>query len=155
MKQFSGHVNTPSQPDPSGFDAGVEKGGFVYLAHPLFTAYKRIGAVAMLEIGERVVARALGRPRMIAASLPRAGRATLRRRAKEKRDVLHLLHATPVLRGNIRGDNVQPIQDLVTLEKIDVSLEAAGKVRAVRLVPSGESLPFQQKKGRVTFTVPT
>ena len=137
-KHFSGHVNTPSQPDPSGFDAGSENGAFVYMAHPLFTAYKRIGAVAMLEIAEKVVAHALGRPRMIETSLPRAGRATLRRQAKEKRDVLHLLHATPALRGNIRGDNVQPIQDLVTLSDIAVSVEVDKKVRGVRLVPSGE-----------------
>ena len=117
-KHFSGHVNTPSQPDPSGFDAGSENGAFIYMAHPLFTAYKRIGAVAMLEIAEKVVAHALGRPRMIETSLPRAGRAAIRRQTKEKRDVLHLLYATPVLRGNIRGDNVQPIQDLVMLSEI-------------------------------------
>ena len=62
---------------------------------------------------------------MIETSLPRAGRATLRRQPERKRDVLHLLHATPALRGTIRGDNVQPIQDLVTLSDIDVSVEAS------------------------------
>ena len=154
MRQFSGHVNTPSQPEPSGYDAGSEKGGFIYLAHPLFTAYKRIGAIAILEIVEKVVAHALGRPRMIDTSLPRAGRATLRRQEKEKRDVLHLLHATPALRGSIRGDNVQPIQDLVTLPDIAVSVEADRKVRSVKLVPTGEALPYQQKKGRISFIVP-
>jgi hypothetical protein len=153
-KHFSGHVNTPSQPDPSGYDAGSEKGGFVYLAHPIFTAYKRIGAVAMLEIAERLIERALGTRRLIETSLPRAGRATLRRQPKEKREVLHLLHATPALRGNIRGDNVQPIQDLVTLNEIAVSVAADGKVRSVKLAPSGDALAFTQKTGRVSFTVP-
>jgi hypothetical protein len=153
-KHFSGHVNTPSQPDPSGYDAGSEKGGFVYLAHPIFTAYKRIGAVAMLEIAEKLIERALSRRRLIETSLPRAGRATLRRQSSEKRDVLHLLHATPALRGNIRGDTVQPIQDLVTLNDIAVTVAALSKVKAVTLVPSGEPLPFTQKAGRVAFTVP-
>jgi hypothetical protein len=153
-KHFSGHVNTPSQPDPSGFDAGSEKGAFVYMAHPLFTAYKRIGAVAMMEIAEKVVAHALGQPRMIETSLPRAGRATLRRQAEEKRDVLHLLHATPVLRGSVRGDNVQVIQDLETLKDIAVSIKADKKVRAVRLVPSGDAIEFRARKGRVEFVVP-
>ena len=153
-KHFSGHVNTPSQPDPSGFDAGSENGAFIYMAHPLFTAYKRIGAVAMLEIAEKVVAHALGRPRMIETSLPRAGRAAIRRQTKEKRDVLHLLYATPVLRGNIRGDNVQPIQDLVMLSEIAVSVEMDKKVRGVRLIPSGERIEFRTRKGRVEFTVP-
>jgi hypothetical protein len=153
-KHFSGHVNTPSQPDPSGFCAGSENGAFVYMAHPLFTAYKRIGAVAMLEIAEKVVAHALGQKRMLETSLPRAGRATLRRQAKEKRDVLHLLHATPALRGSIRGDNVQPIQDVVTLKDIAASIEVDKKVRGVRLVPSGKALEFTNRKGRVEFTVP-
>ena len=153
-KHFSGHVNTPSQPDPSGFDAGSENGSFVYFAHPLFTAYKQIGSVAMLEICEKVVLHALARRRIIETSLPRAGRATLRRQAEEKRDVLHLLHANPVLRGSIRGDNVQPIQDLVTLPDIEVSVEAKGKARSVRLVPEGAALDFRQKDGRISFTVP-
>jgi len=153
-RHFSGHVNTPSRPDPSGFDAGSENGAFVYMAHPLFTAYKRIGAVAMLEIAEKVVVHALGRQRMIETSLPRAGRATLRRQAEEKRDVLHLLHATPVLRGSIRSDNVQPIQDLVTLREISVSIEVDRKVRGVRLAPTGEPIEFRIRKARVEFTVP-
>ena len=38
------------------------RAAFVYLAHPLFTAYKRIGAVAMLEIAEKAIAHALGAP---------------------------------------------------------------------------------------------
>ena len=153
-RHFSGHVNTPSQPDPSGFDAGSEKGAFVYMAHPLFTAYKRIGAVAMLEIAENVVAHALGRRRMIETTLPRAGRATIRRQARHKRDVLHLLYATPALRGSIRGDNVQPIQDLTSLTDIGVSVEMDKKVRGVRLIPNGEPLEFRTGKGRVEFTVP-
>lgn len=108
----------------------------------------------MLEIAEKVVLRALGRRRMIETSLPRAGRATLRAQPSDKRDVLHLLYGNPALRGSIRGDNVQPIQDLVTLQGIDVSLETARKVRSVTTVPSGQSLAFAQKGGRVSFTVP-
>jgi hypothetical protein len=64
-RHFSGHVNAPSQPDPNGFAAGVAKGGFTYLAHPIFSCYHQAGAVAMLEIAEKVVARALGRAKMI------------------------------------------------------------------------------------------
>ena len=146
-RQFSGHVNTPSQPDPSGYDAGSEKGGFLYLAHPIFTAYKRIGAVAMLEIAEKLIERALGTRRLIETSLPRAGRATLRRQAERKRDVLHLLHATPALRGNIRGDNVQPIQDLVTLHDIAVSVAAEGKVRSGEAGPVGRAADVHAEGG--------
>ena len=91
---------------------------------------------------------------MIETTLPRAGRATIRRQAKQKRDVLHLLYATPALRGSIRGDNVQPIQDLTSLTDIGVSVEMDKKVRGVRLIPNGEALEFRVGKGRVEFTVP-
>ena len=142
-QHFSGHMNTANQPDPSGFDAGSEKGGFLYLAHPIFTAYKRVGAAAMLEIAEKAIDRALNAPRTIQTSLPRAGRATLRRQAHEKRDVLHLLYATPVLRGVVRGEQVQPIQELVTLHDVDVSLATERKPKAVRLCARGtDSLPL-------------
>lgn len=91
---------------------------------------------------------------MIATSLPRAGRATLRRQADKKRDVLHLLHATPVLRGVIRGEQVQPIQDLMTLRNVEVDVAANGKVRGVRPVPVGKALKFGQNRDRVQFRVP-
>ena len=84
-QHFSGHVSTPSQPDPSGYDAGSEKGAFTYLAHPIFTAYKRVGAVAMLEVAEKLIEHALGRASaLLKTSLPRAGRATLRRQPERK-----------------------------------------------------------------------
>jgi hypothetical protein len=153
-RRFSGHVNTPSQPDPSGFASGSQKGGFTYVAHQVFGIYKRIGSVPMLEMIEQLVRHALGETQMIDAGLPRAGRATLRHQATEKRDVLHLLHANPVLRGLVRGDNVQPIQDLITLGDIEMSVGVTGAVKAVRTVPDGAALSFTQDGKRVAFTVP-
>jgi hypothetical protein len=147
-------MNTPNRPDPSGFDAGSEKGRITYLAHPIFTAYKHAGTVAMLEIAEKVIRRALGKASIVSTTLPRAGRATLRRQPRQKRDVLHLLYATPVLRGNIRGENVQPIQELTSLANVEIDVAAGGKVKSVRLVPEGARLKFSTERGRVRFTVP-
>ena len=144
-QHFSGHVNAPSQPDPNGFVAGVQKGGLTWIAHPIFTCYHTAG---------KAIAMALGQPKMIVTSLPRAGRATLRHSPQRHSDVLHLLHATPALRGTLGGQPIQPVQDLVTLHDIDVSLETHGKVRSVTLVPEGPELPFTQGDGRVTFTTP-
>ena len=149
--RFSGHLHTPSRPEPSGFHFGASKGAVTWLAHPLFSLYHRAGAVAMLQIAVKAIRFALDREPMIRVGLPTAGRATLRR--QDGRDVLHLLHATPVQRGNLRGDAVQPIQDIVTLKDVDASVEADG-VTAVRLVPEGTELEFRSDAGRVTFTVP-
>ena len=153
-KHFSGHVNAPSRPDPTPWVAGIEKGGFTYFAFPIFSAYYRVGAVAMLEIAEKLIARALSEEKLVSTGLPRAGRVTVRRQAAQNRDVVHLMHATPALRGNLRGSPVQPIQDLVALKEIDVTLRCDASVKSVSLVPEGVSLAFADDGGRVSFTVP-
>jgi hypothetical protein len=154
-RHFSGHVNAPSRPDASGFAAGAAKGGFTYLSFPIFSCYHQVGTVAMLEIAEKLIDYAMGGERLVTTSLPRAGRVTVRSQKGKKRDVVHLLHATPALRGTTRGAAVQPIQDLVTLRDIAVDVAASGKVKAVKLVPSGNKLDFTEKDGRVSFTVPS
>ena len=153
-QHFSGHVNAPSQPEPNGFAAGAVKGGFSYLAHPIFSCYHRAGAVAMLEIAEKVIRMALGAPRTVTTTLPRAGRVTVRHQPGQSRDIVHLLHATPALRGNLRGSNVQPIQDLITLSDIAVDLAVSAPVKAVKLAPEGTAVPHMVSEGRVQFTVP-
>ncbi|MCC7319514.1 MAG: beta-galactosidase trimerization domain-containing protein [Rubellimicrobium sp.] len=153
-RHFSGHVNAPSRPEPSDWAAGVTKGGYTWLAHPIFTCYHQAGAVAMLEIAENVIRQAMGTSRRITTTLPRAGRVTLRHQPAHNRDIVHLLHATPALRGNLRGANVQPIQDLITLTDITVGMEPAGPVAAVRMVPEGTAITHGMDDGRLTFTVP-
>jgi hypothetical protein len=154
-RHFSGHVNAASKPEASGFAAGVTKGSYIYLSFPIFSCYDQVGTVAMLEIAEKLIDFALGGERLIKTSLPRAGRVTVRSQKRKKRDVVHLLHATPALRGTHRGAPVQPIQDLVTLGAIDVDVATASKVKSVKLVPTGERLDFTDAAGRVRFTVPS
>jgi hypothetical protein len=154
-QHFSGHVNAPSKPDASPYAAGSAKGGFVYLAHPIFSCYLQAGAVAMLEIAEAAIRMALSETPLIHTSLPRAGRVTVRHQPAHDRDIVHLLHATPALRGNLHGKNIQPIQDLITLADIDVTITTGKAAKAIRTVPEGATLPFEQANGRLTFTVPT
>jgi hypothetical protein len=153
-RRFSGHVNAPSKPDASNFAAGSRKNAFTYLSFPIFSCYHEVGAVAMLEIASQLVESALGEERMVTTTLPRAGRVTVRSQASKKRDIIHLLHATPALRGTTRGAPVQPIQDLISLHDIDVTLAARARVRSVRLVPSGKALSHEERDGRLAFTVP-
>ncbi|HTJ90002.1 MAG TPA: alpha-amylase family protein [Acidocella sp.] len=151
---FSGHRNTPNQPEPSGYPSGVRKGAVTWLAHPVFTAYRRSGAVAILAYVENVIRMALGARPLIETSLPRAGRATLRRQERRSRSILHLLHASPVLRGDLEADTVQVIQDLIPLTGVRVSVAVERPVRSVRLVPAETELEFTEEAGRVAFVVP-
>lgn len=156
VRRFSGHVQAASKPKPLGTTAGSSKGAYTYFSFPLFTSYFEVGEVAMLEIAERLIEQALDEDRLITTSLPRAGRVTVRRQESENRDIVHLLYATPTLRGNFRGFDVQPIQELVEINDIGVSLEATAKVQKVAVVPNGPALEFEQgEDGRVAFTVPS
>ena len=149
--RFSGHLMTPAQPDPNGFAFGSRKGPVTYLAHPVFSAYHKAGAVALLRILGKVIEAALGGERLVRTDMPTAGRATLRR--QDGRDVLHLLYANPIRRGTLRGDAVQPIQDIVPLSDVEVSILGNG-VSSVRLVPEGIELGHKVDGSRVRFTVP-
>lgn len=154
-KHFSGHVHTPRKSDPSGFAAGSRKGAVTYLAHKAFSAYRVSGAVAILELLEKIIAGLLDDAPLIRASLPRAGRVTVRHQAAEKRDVIHLLFAQPALRGLLRGDNVQPIQDFTPLTNISLALTTNGKsVASVAVVPTGEKLDFTQIGNGISFVLP-
>jgi len=153
-RHYSGHVHTPSRPEPSGWACGARKGGFTYFAFPIFSCYHRVGAVAVLEIAEKLIASALGGERMVKASLPRAGRVSVRSQASHNRDIVHLLHAAPVLRGQFRGASVQPIEDLIKLGDVAVALSVPSDVKSVKLVPQGEALPFSMQHDRIIFNVP-
>ena len=153
-RHFSGHINTPSKPDASPFAAGSSKGSFTYFAFPIFSCYHQVGAVAILEMAEKLIEGALGGKRLVTTSLPRAGRVTVRSQPGMRRDVVHLLHASPALRGTTRGAAVQPIQDLVTLHDIEIGIKAAGQVAAVTLVPENQPLQFSLSGDQLSFNVP-
>ena len=138
----------PASPTLSASPPASSKGNFTYLAFPIFSCYQQVGAVAMLEIAEKLIDNALGGERLVTTSLPRAGRVTVRAQAGQKRDVVHLLHATPALRGTTRGAPVQPIQDLDHPERRPGHRRdhRRGKGRAAR--PVGRSPGVHPGRGR-------
>jgi hypothetical protein len=91
---------------------------------------------------------------MIRTGLPRAGRATLRQNTARNSDILHLLHATPSLRGTLGGQPIQSIQDLVTIRDINVSIMGRGEVFEVLIVPNMTKVDFRWRSDRIEFFVP-
>ena len=64
--------------------------------------------------------------------------------------------AQPALRGHLRGDEVQPIQDFVTLKDVGVDLDVGQRaVTSVRTVPDGRALDYQVSGTRVRFSLPS
>ena len=118
-----------------------------WIAHPLCKLYLDRGQQILREIFITALKRELSL--QVESNLPSSGRLTLMRQDAHKRDVLHLLFATPVKRGN----GVEVIEELLPLHDVSVAVRRAAKPSAVRLAPSGETVPFTYEGGRVRFTV--
>lgn len=157
-KAFNGHMNTPYKTQPSGFAAGVRKGNIAYCAHPLFSIYFRHGPVAIREVLENTIDMMLDGERVVSVpNLPVGGRVTLRDQDSENRSILHLLYATPQLRGSFRGSPIEIIQDLPELRDVAVAvrLPEGQSVSGVSLAPQGTSIEFTEADGELRFTVPS
>lgn len=150
--KFNGHANTPYLLEGSEWAAVVEKDGLIQCAHALFSIYHRHGAVIIRQVLAALIRRGLDDRVRVETTLPEGGRVSLRR--GEGRHILHLLHATPQLRGRFRGTPVEVISELQTLKAIDVEMAMDTEVSSVRLVPTDQSLPYELSDGRLRFTVP-
>jgi len=160
---FCSHAQTPYRPEPSGLSAGVMTDDILYFAHPIFSAYNALGAVALLHFVQKALFAFLGNDNPVVANgLTSVGRVTYMRQETEKRDVLHLLYGPTASRGIAKLPDApfftchgtELIEDLPAIGPVRVSVKRAQKPSAVKLAPAGEPLPFKYGKGRVEFTVP-
>ena len=151
--KFFGHVNAPSKPEPEKHVAGVQKGNFTYFAFPIFKCFQEVGALAVIEIIENLINKALGEDRIIKTNMPHGGRLTVRHQQTHNRDIVYLLYATPVARGQFRGKTIQPIHDLVPLHDTTVDMRVTSDVKSVKLIPCGTAVDYTQKGDSIHFTV--
>lgn len=152
-RHFFGHQHTPARPEPTGFALGVRTGGLAAVPYPVFTLYRRLGAVAIKAFTVALILDLLGKP-SLSVDLPSQGRATLRHQPDQDRHVLHLLYATPALRGMTPLGPMEVIEDLPTLHDIAVRVRLDEPVAQVRLVPDGDPIAFERTVDGVTFRVP-
>lgn len=158
---FCSHKHTPYRPEPSGFDAGVLHGNIAYLAHPVFSIYRKIGAVAQKEYVLRVIHALLGEEQTVRTNLPSGARLTLRRQPAEKRQVVHLIYANKQTRGGKAvlwgGESapVEVIEELDPLYRITVGVRAGSPIARVTLEPEGRELPFTVCNGRIECVIDT
>ena len=150
-KHFSSHQHTPNKPTPSGFSCGVLNKNILYLAHPVFTGYRWMGAVAYKDYIINAINLLLGQP-TAKASLPSTARISLMHQPGQNRFVLHLLYANTINRGGemeMHGGNVdrparsvEVIEDLLPLRNTKVQLTCCKEVKKVILQPQGQEIDF-------------
>jgi hypothetical protein len=161
-EHYCSHQHAPAA-DLSGYAAAVRNGNVLYLAHPIFSIYGALGAVAYRQYAENAIRLMLGDGASIATNLPSTGRVSMMRQDKENRYVLHLLHANTIQRGghvNLSPEGyvwdsrvVEVIEDLLPLRDTKVTLKLPNAVKSVRLEPQGVDLPFDSANGEVKLAV--
>lgn len=153
---FCSHQHTPDA-QRSEFPAIVGDSRFVYFAHNIFTRYRLYGQPLYRDLVTDAIHYLLG-DLAVTTNLPTAGRVSLMRQQEESRYILHLLYATPSLRGGSNGEAahaVEVIEDLVPLYNVECVLRLPTRAQAIRLVPSGEALEWSHdEQGGTRFTVP-
>ena len=144
---YCSHSNTPYRLEPAESPAAVKKGNVIYLAHPMCEMYYVDGAQLFREIVTAAL-RLIYQPRYD-VTMPSAGRTRLTFQPEEKRYVLHAAYGSPVSRGR-----TLVIEDLPPIHQVPVTVRLDEQVKKVTLVPQNEKIPFTQKDGSISFTIP-
>lgn len=148
-EHFCSHAHAPNNPDGS-YPAVAMKGNVAYIGWDIFTAYAKHGHLCFKELFDFVANKMLGDERTVTADMPDRGVVTLARQEKENRSILHLLFA----HTTVRGEKTEVIEDTVPLYGVGCSVKCDSAPSEIKLVPSGEKLPFKYEDGRVSFIVP-
>jgi hypothetical protein len=145
---FCSHRQTPSS-GQVGDPAIVRRGNSIYFAHPIFTQYNQNAPRWCKQLLLNALALLLPEP-LVRHNGPSTIEVTLNEQAQENRWVLHALHYIPIR----RGQDFDVIEDVIPLFNIAFSVRAEQVVKEVVAVPKMTPLAYEQKDGRVEFTVP-
>ena len=151
---FCSHRHTPNAPEESGYASGVLANNILYFSHPVFSLYRKFGTVAVKEHFAKAFFQLLGDDRKFTCDLPSQGRAVLQYQKEYNREILHLLFATPALRGGGSELAIEVIEDLNPCKEVNISLKCAQEVKSVKIVPENKPVPFTVNNGTLSFTAP-
>ena len=161
-EHFCSHQHAPAA-ELSGYAAAIKKDNILYLAHPIFSIYHALGAVAYREYAANAIRLMLGDDQTAITNLPSTARISLMRQPKQNRYVLHLLSANTILRGSAvklspegyvwDSKPVEVIEDLLPLRGTEVAVRLPEGVKSVKLEPQGMEIPFSVEKDRIKLTV--
>ena len=143
---FCSHRQTPSARKGSG-PAMVRGKDGIYIAWELFSDYAQKGSLIDKRMVQYALDALLEGQKTVQTTLPAQGVLTLTE--QENRNVLHLLYASPVKRGE-----VEVIEDIVPLYGVEAAVRVNRAAKRVYTAPDRAELPFDQENGVVRFEVP-
>ena len=145
---FCSHQHAP----PAGaadYPAAIQCGRVIYLAHPVFSLYRRRAVPWCRQLVLAALARLLPEP-LVRCEGPLSCVASLTRQPEQRRLVLHLMHYIP----RNKGQEFPVVDDALELRELRVSVRTGAPPTAVSTVPVGDALPFYMADGRAEFCVP-
>ena len=145
---FCGHKNTPYVKDVPHQPAAAKKGNIVYLAHPIATIYHGYGSLYHKRYFISALSTIYGEP-LLTAPLGSRGRCRMIKQAEHNRYCINMVYAAPSRRGA-----AEVIEDITPLYNIDFAIALNESVKRVWVLNTEETLDFNQKDGKLRFTLP-
>ncbi|WP_051302843.1 alpha-amylase family protein [Salibacterium aidingense] len=145
---YMSHFHTPVS-HRSENPAMVQTEQTIYLAHPVFAAYRKHGNLAYKQLVDRCLAELLPEP-LIETNLPSTAQVTMNAQPAEERWVLHFLHYV----HQRRAEGIDVIEEVLPLYAVTVSLRLKSAPQQVYMAPTRVKLDFSFQEGVLTFTVP-
>ena len=160
-KHFSSHQHTPDDPAaPHLGPAVTEHRGIAYVAYPIFEMYHSIGQPLYKYLVRDLIERLMPDP-VLRTDLSSAGRATLSRQEPRNRHILHLLYATPQVRGQAvpagKGKTrvMEMIEDVQPIGPVTASVRLPRQPSRVYDALTGADVDWQATAdGRIAVTIP-
>lgn len=146
-EHFCSHKHTPFVTEDNAPAAVVGKDGG-YIAYDVFSEYANIGSYVLKETVHKVIDEILDKEKTLKTNLPSTGVVTLNKQQEQGREILHMLFATPIKRGN----GVEVIEDLLPVYGTTFEIKTAPVTR-LTLVPQNEIIPYEYSDGTLKFTV--
>jgi hypothetical protein len=144
-RHFCSHRQTP--PDRvSPYAAAVEKGPVAYIAYPIFTAYEKHGNLPYKYLVRNIIDRLLADP-AVRAKGPSSLEVSLMK--QPGRLVVHLLNFV----AERRTPDLDIIEDIFTVDGIELSVAVKGRVKSVYIAPDRRKLEYELRDGRVNLRV--
>jgi hypothetical protein len=161
-QHFCSHQHAPDA-ELSEYAAAVRNENILYLAHPVFTQYYGMGAVAYREYISKAIRNLLANDERLTTNMPSTARVSLMEQPDENRYVLHLLYANTIARGAPvtfspegyvnPGKPVEVIEELLPLRDVEVEIQLPKTIKRMTFEPQGQEIPFTQENGLVKIKV--
>jgi hypothetical protein len=148
-QHFCSHRHTPSS-GKTGYPGIVYNSkNVLYFAHPIFTQYNDNAPRWVKTLLLNAIDLLLPEP-LLRHDGPSTVIAAVNEQSAHNRQVIHLLHYIP----ERRGQAFDVIEDIIPLYNLKLSVRIGQPVKAVALVPQGQSLEYTCSGGRLIFNVP-